>query len=591
MNHSHIVITGEGIVCAMGCNREEVTESLRHQRSGVGTMRFLQSAHQELPVGEVPMSNDEMKRRLHIAPKQTVSRTALMAMMAVEEALNDAGLHQADGLRVLLVSGTTVAGMDITENHYNDLASGGDASCLLQHDCGASSQLVKQHFDLFSDVTTISTACSSAANAILFGSLLLRFGKADVIVAGGSEALSRFHLNGFNSLLILDHNRCRPFDESRAGLNLGEGAAYVVMMREDTAARLQKPIHAYLTGWGNACDAFHQTATSPEGEGPYLAMTEALTQAGLSARDIDYVHAHGTGTPNNDATESRALQRVFGSELPPVSSTKALTGHATSAIGGIEAVICLIAMHEDEGLIPGNLGFTHPFEGGIQPVAVNRPANLRHVMMNSFGFGGNDTTLIFSKEATAPEFSENSKLIPKAVLSQQSELSDESELSELKEWMKPMTTRRMSRVMKAALLTSIRTLKAAGITTPDAIITATTYGCIDHSLQLLKSMAEQGEDAVSPTLFMQSTHNTISSAVAIQTHCQGFNLTFSQGAESKDWALLAARMLIASGRCRNVLVGIHDESTPLLRDALQRLGKEPPKDIHSESILLTCGKS
>ena len=585
MDTANIVITGAGIVCAMGCNLKEVAESLRRQHSGVGRMRFLLSAHQELPVGEVAMDNADMKHRLHIDPSREVSRTALMGMMAVGEALANAHLQPTDGLRVLLVSGTTVAGMDITENHYASMAEGGDASCLLQHDCGASSQLIADHFGLFCDVATISTACSSAANAILFASMLLRAGKADVVVAGGTEALTRFHLNGFRSLLILDHERCRPFDESRAGLNLGEGAAYVVMAREQTAAQRQMPVSAYLNGWGNARDAFHQTATSPEGEGPFLAMREALAQAGLDTHDIDYIHAHGTGTPNNDATESRALHRLFGTELPPLSSTKALTGHATSAAGAIETVVSLIALQE--GLIPGNLGFSHPFEGGPVPPSANRPANLRHVMVNSFGFGGNDTSLILS---TTPTIGPSRGRYGDGAVAGASTLTDAVELPALREFVAPMVTRRMSRVVKAALLTSMRALKAGGIATPDAIVTATTYGCIDHSLQQLDAMAHQGEDAVSPSLFMQSTHNTIGSAVAIHTRCHGFNLTFSQGAASRDWALLAARMLIEGGHCRNVLVGIHDESTPLLSDALRRIGKQPPADLHSESILLSCGK-
>ena len=180
-------------------------------------------------------------------------------------------------------------------------------------------------------MATLSTACSSATNAIITGANMLRCGLADIVVVGGAECLSLFHLNGFNALMILDHQPCRPFDRDRAGLNLGEGAAYLVM---ETAASAQqrglKPKFV-LSGYANTCDAFHQTASSPEGEGAYLAMTAALKTAGLKPEDIQYINAHGTGTPNNDESESKAILRVFGEHYPPVSSTKSFTGHTTSA--------------------------------------------------------------------------------------------------------------------------------------------------------------------------------------------------------------------------------------------------------------------
>ena len=144
--------------------------------------------------------------------------------------------------------------------------------------------------------------------------------------------------------MILDHERCRPFDATRAGLNLGEGAAFVVLESEESANKRGVNVHAYLTGYGNACDAYHQTASSEDGEGAYLAMKEALDMAHLTPKDIQYVNAHGTGTPNNDQSESVSLRRIFGDEIPLISSTKSFTGHTTSASGSIEAVICILAM-------------------------------------------------------------------------------------------------------------------------------------------------------------------------------------------------------------------------------------------------------
>jgi 3-oxoacyl-(acyl-carrier-protein) synthase len=230
---------------------------------------------------------------------------------------------------------------------------------------------------------------------LIFGTLLIRSGLRDIVVAGGTEALTRFHLNGFKSLMILDEAPCRPFDATRAGLNLGEGAAFIVLESEESALRRGVKPLAELRGTGNACDAYHQTASSEDGEGAYLAMTKALQDAGLEASEIQYVNAHGTGTPNNDASESAALRRVFGEKMPPVSSTKGFTGHTTSASGSIETVFSLLALRHQ--FVPENLVFTQKDPACIVPYRgepLERP--LRGVMCNSFGFGGNDSSLIIS---------------------------------------------------------------------------------------------------------------------------------------------------------------------------------------------------
>lgn len=582
----NIAITGEGIISAIGTDKQQVYSALREGRSGIGTMKYLPSVHTELPVGEVPLSNDEMKARLSIDVNREVSRTTLMGMWAVGQALAEAHLDRQTGLRIWLISGTTVGGMDVTERHFNQVAEG-EAHYFSQHDCGSSTETIAQHFGVFSETGTVSTACSSAANALMLGARLLRAGMADVVVAGGTEALSLFHLNGFNSLMILDRERCRPFDQTRAGLNLGEGAAFVVLEPVEQAQQRGANINAYLTGWGNACDAYHQTASSPTGEGAYWAMQEALLTAGLMATDIDYVNAHGTGTPNNDQCESVALERIFTKEyMPAVSSTKAFTGHATSAAGSIEAIICLLAMQY--GFVPQSLGFAEADDKCIMPATKVISKRLRHVMCNSFGFGGNDTALIFSLQPTATE----QPLLTDAVNVKEAArvvINATDQLKAVSQYVKPLEARRMGRIMKASLLASLEALNAAHIEMPDAVITATAYGCTENSEKILRQMQTEGEATVSPTLFMQSTHNTIGSNVAIRTHCHGYNITFTQGQRSLDWALRDAELLLYEGKCKSVLVGWHDELTPLLHDLL---GANAPfnTDFQSVAIVLTCGE-
>lgn len=595
----NIAITGEGIVSAIGLNKQEVLQSLLDKKTGIGEMKHLQSVHHELPVGEVDLSNDQMKEMLGIPCGNMMSRTALLGMLAIRQALEDAGIDeekQKNTLstgkkpRIVLVSGTTVGGMDMTELCFDLPEEERSLDFLKHHDCGSSTQLMADHFGIFCETTTLSTACSSAANAIMLGARLLKAGQADIVVAGGTEALSRFHLNGFNSLMILDHEQCRPFDATRAGLNLGEGAAFVVLEPEETAQRRGVATHAYLTGYGNACDAYHQTASSEDGEGAYLAMKEALETAHLQPTDIQYVNAHGTGTPNNDQSESVSLKRIFGENMPLVSSTKSFTGHTTSASGSIETVICMLAMQHH--FVPASLGWKNQMENGITPTTGRSDIQLEHVMCNSFGFGGNDSALIISAHPTLQTAAEEEEVnhAIQITTAAKVEITSVDQLADIKKYVKPLEARRMGKIMKSSLLSSMEALKQAGIETPDAIITGTTYGCLENSELLLLQIKEEGEEMLKPTYFMQSTHNTIGSNVAIKTHCHGYNVTYTQGTDSLAWALRDAQLLLESGKVKNVLVGCHDEGASVFNALREKAGQEPMPAVHSIAMVLTCGE-
>ena len=591
----NIAVTGEGIISAIGFNKQEVLRSLIAEESGIGMLKHLQSVHHELPVGEVDLANEQMKEMLGIPVSQMMSRTALMGTIAVRQALMDSGISvddilarkkKGESLRIALVSGTTVGGMDITELCFDHIEEDDNVSFLQHHDCGSCTNTMADYFGIFTEVTTLSTACSSAANAIMFGARLLKDHQADIVIAGGTESLSRFHLNGFNSLMILDHERCRPFDATRAGLNLGEGAAFVVLESDETANERGVKPHAYLTGYGNACDAFHQTASSEDGEGAYLAMKEALDMAHLSPKDIQYVNAHGTGTPNNDQSESVSLRRIFGDKLPLISSTKSFTGHTTSASGSIEAVICILAMQNH--FVPANLGWAHQMEKGITPTLGEQGVTLENVLCNSFGFGGNDSSLLFSTHPTTTEEPVETRKEVK-VLSRV-ELTSEDQLADIRKYVKLLEARRMGKIMKSSLLSSLEALAQAGVDKPDAIITGTMYGCLEYSERLLEQMKEEGETMLKPTYFMQSTHNTIGSNIAIKTHCHGYNVTYTQGTASLSWALRDAEMLLKEGKVKTVLVGCHDESTPLFNSLLKRDGAEEQPSIHAIAMVLSCGE-
>ena len=674
-----ILITGAGVISAIGADKGETFRSLAEKRSGVSAPRLLPTGHADLPCGEVPESDLELSEALGI-DGGTVSRAALLGIWAVREALSQAGLLVEGGLdtsgrRVAFINATTVGGMDITERHWLEYLEGKDDPSRLVplHDCGGCTGQIADYFGGFSYVSTVSTACSSAANAIIMAASLIRSGNFDIVVAGGTESLTRYHLNGFNSLMILDSERCRPFDASRAGLNLGEGAGFLVLESAESANLRGARVLAELSGWGNACDAFHQTASSDDGEGAFLAMEEALSSAGLVPDDIGYINAHGTGTPNNDASESAALSRVFGSFVPPVSSTKAYTGHTTSASGGIEAVICLIALENQ--FLPVNLGFSEPFEGGVIPVtdpAVSAP--LKHVLCNSFGFGGNDSSLLISsvpgpgcavwgvsgcpssvksggvrlndresnvepvpggavwgvdgcppsvkeggahrrweggakRPGDAPDSTSGTGarvfILSASQISAQEPLSDEwtdnpvrpegkyvrAKDPQWRDHLNPMLSRRMGTLMKRTLVTSLTAMDAAGDRQCDSIITGTGLGCMENTERFLRKMLTEGESLLSPTDFMQSTHNTLGSLIAIQTGNHGYNCTWSHGNMSFESALADAVVRMRLGKSVTALVGCHDECTPdtfkVLENAGQTDGLNVPLSEGSAAFMLT----
>ena len=389
-----IVVTGVGVVSALGFGVEKNLASIRKGESGISAVPKILKTTNQLPVGELPMTNEELHVMLGIDPGEHLSRTALLGMLAVKEAMACVDIDFSK--RVGLVSSTSVGGMDLSEHFFEDFIeddSKGRLRDVKMHDCAASTDVIARYCGINSYTTTLSTACSSAANAVIAGAKLLKHNIVDYVVVGGSDALSAFTLNGFKSLMILDEKHCRPFDATRAGLNLGEGAGYLLMQREEDAASY----YCRLGGFSNRNDAHHQTASSEEGNGAYLAMSEALQMAKLSPEDVSYINAHGTGTGNNDASESAAFIRLFGDKMPPFSSTKAFTGHTLAAAGGIEAVFSVMAIRQNCRY--PNLNFMTPIpEYGLKPV-VNYEENVSvdSVLTNSFGFGGNCSSLLFTK--------------------------------------------------------------------------------------------------------------------------------------------------------------------------------------------------
>ena len=396
--HKKVAITGMGIISAIGKNVEENFDSLIHQKHGLSRLKNFDSIHKnEIFVGEIKLSNDELATFLNLSPDNNFSRTAMLGLIAVKEALQNAGIENVNEVRTGLISSTSVGGMDRTENYFLDYENLPEKQKYISsHDAGASSNQIANEIGLKGFVSTISTACSSAANAIMYGARLINSGKLDRVIVGGTDALSKFTINGFKSLMILSDEFNQPFDENRKGLNLGEAAAYLVLESEESIQKSNKKVLGYLIGSGNSNDAFHQTASSDNGEGAYLAMKKAFETSTIQPTEIDYINVHGTATNNNDLTEGRALKRIFGENVPNFSSTKPFTGHTLAAAASVEAVFSLLSLQHN--LVYPNLNFQSPIEElNIFPITKLEKKNIEYVLSNSFGFGGNCSTLIFSK--------------------------------------------------------------------------------------------------------------------------------------------------------------------------------------------------
>lgn len=398
MSHK-IAITGMGIISCIGNNVEENFISLKSGKHGISDIQLFETRHAgNIKTGEIKLSNEELAQKLHLDEDNNVTRTALLGMVAAKEAVESAGITSINEYKTGLISSTSVGGMDITEKYfytYEDFPE--KQKYIDSHDAGSSSLAIADFLGLQGMVSTISTACSSAANAIMMGAKLIKNGVLDRVIVGGTDSLSKFTLNGFSTLMILTDSYNTPFDNERKGLNLGEAAAFLVLESDEVVKKENKKVLGYLSGYGNANDAHHQTASSENGEGAYLAMQQAFKISGLEKENIDYINVHGTATPNNDLSEGIAMIRVFGeNKVPEFSSTKAFTGHTLAAAAGIEAVYSILAIQNS--VIFPNLNFkTKMEEFDLTPVTELKEKNIDHVLSNSFGFGGNCSTLIFSK--------------------------------------------------------------------------------------------------------------------------------------------------------------------------------------------------
>jgi 3-oxoacyl-[acyl-carrier-protein] synthase-1 len=383
-----VYIAGMGTVSAAGMDCENGFKSIIKGDDNVKPLTRFESGLNVTPLCAVV--NDDVDSRF-----TNSFRSLSLARLAVSEAMN--GLTDRSGLKIGIVAATTVGGISVTERIYEQLKKDPTLTIksrdLAVHEpCVISAELCR---DIrASGFHTVSTACSTGLHAIGMAKRLIDKGMYDAVVAVGTDALSLLTVRGFGSLTLLDQNGCRPFDKRRAGISLGEGAGAMLLVGSAHRSRCKK-VFAVVNGWGASADSFHMTAPHPEGDGAIRSMQAALNESGLDKTAIDLVVTHGTATPDNDKSEIKAIRNVLGT-MPSFCSMKRTLGHTLAASGIIESVFGVMSLGGN--VVPPTAGFEEfDDEIGIAPGKSTVYKQVTHVLKNSFGFGGNNASVIFSK--------------------------------------------------------------------------------------------------------------------------------------------------------------------------------------------------
>jgi 3-oxoacyl-[acyl-carrier-protein] synthase I len=594
------VITGLGIMAATGCGVNEVWNAIRAGKSGLKPLTLFQSPrYGQILAGEIRHDLITLG-----APSQG-SRSDQLGWLAAREAVAAAKINLSDCAdRAGIVLGCSVGGSFDSEKFLTTLIKSGKmrARPTRFHECASVVELIAEEFGLFGPGMAVTTACSSSALAIATAAEMIMAGEADVMLAGGADSLSRMTWGGFHSLLLVDAAGCRPFDAKRAGTSLGEGAAILILESEEFAKRRGAKILARLTGWGASCDAHHTTAPHPEGEGAVAAMQSALRRAGLEPSAINYINAHGTGTRDNDVVESKALKAVFGDRVPLFSSTKHFFGHALAASGAIETVICVEALRHQK--IPANPGFLEPDSAiGLEPVTKFQRASLTHVMSNSFGFGGNNAVLIFSKPETAPltRAPESAPVAvtglgvigPGAIIEREIEkplppgkvlvhscgaLADTASLT-------PNQRRRFGRLVQMSLIAARRS-HAPDPSQRLAVAIGTGLGCLEDAGIFLENLISKDEREPMPARFPNSVHNAPAAQIAIDQDARAMNSAPTMGEISFESALWQGMRQLEVGEADCALVGAVDELNKYPLAIGSRWGLWNEKTIPGEGVMI-----
>jgi 3-oxoacyl-[acyl-carrier-protein] synthase II len=399
-----VAITGIGLITPIGIGKQHVWEALMRGESGIGPVESFDTSAFPVHIGaEVRQFNaGDYLRRLDVA---SVGRASRFAAAAARLALDDAGLDadKLDARRIGVSMGTTSGEPLFVEEYNNIRKSEGEEAIpgemMGRYPCHVIPTHVAIEIGARGPCLMIPTACAAGNYAIGYGFDMIRTGRADVMLSGGADAFSRITYMGFSRLGAIAPERCQPFDRMRKGMVPGEGAAVLTLESLGGATARGATVYAEVLGYGVSCDSHHMTAAHPQGDGAIRAMAAALRESGLSRDDVDYISAHGTGTPTNDRVESLAVRTLFGDRASriPMSSIKSMVGHTMGAASAIEAAACSMAIHT--GWVPPTMNYEEPDPECDLDYVPNRARKVdpRVVLNNAYAFGGNNASLCLAQ--------------------------------------------------------------------------------------------------------------------------------------------------------------------------------------------------
>jgi 3-oxoacyl-[acyl-carrier-protein] synthase II len=400
MKQKRVVITGMGIFCSIGKNVEEFLQSLREGRTGIGPISLFDTSKYPSKIG-AQIRDYQPEEFFEKRELKRLSRTDQFALIAAGEAVKDSRINSYAPEEVGICLGAGAGGMFEAEAYHREVLLKGKSksSLILPFIPSFTANRIAKRFHFSGPIATITTACSSSATSVGYGADLIRSGRAQAVLCGGSDALSELTFGGFNSLRATDPSPCKPFDKKRAGMSLGEGAAILVLEGLDEAMKRGARIYSEFLGYGIGGEAYHITAPEPGGTAEARIMGKALEESGIKPSAVDYINAHGTGTPLNDKVETHSIKKVFGEKAYsiPVSSIKSMVGHCLGSAGGIEATASILSI--EHNFIPPTVNHQEGDEDCDLDYVPGkaREMNVKVVLSNSFAFGGNCTALIFGK--------------------------------------------------------------------------------------------------------------------------------------------------------------------------------------------------
>lgn len=399
-----VAVTGLGIITSIGESIPSFREALFNGKCGIGPLSLFDT--DGFPArSAAQVKKENLKADFEPGEVKRISRCDLLGLIAAREAISDCriDIEKYNSKNMGVVLGAGAGGMLSWEKYrralWSKITKASPSALLFSSSC-ALTDLIASRYRLTGTRATISTACSSSANAIGYGFDLVSSGIHDVVITGGSESISEVTFAGFNSLRLVDPLYCRPFDKNRNGLTLGEGAAILMLEEYEHAEKRGATIHAEILGYATNSDAFHMTSPDPDAKGMTRVMEKALEASTINPDQVDYINAHGTGTRINDKTETLAIKKVFGeagAKKLAVSATKSMVGHCLGAGGAIEAVATVLALNAQ--IIPPTIHLENadPDCDLDYVQKVSRPGKINIALSNSFAFGGNNTALVFQR--------------------------------------------------------------------------------------------------------------------------------------------------------------------------------------------------